>query len=184
MKFGRSAWVKTAVAMSACWALAACGSDKEPQEDQAAPASEETAPLAADVAAPAQPQAPAAPEAAPPPAPAPAPEMAKPDEPPVAAGNASGPPQGFLICSSCHAIEPGKNGIGPSLAGVFGRKAASAPGFNYSDALKKTDITWNDATLDKWLQAPMKMVPGTRMVFGGITDAGQRKQLVAYLKSL
>ncbi len=96
----------------------------------------------------------------------------------------AGPPDSYLVCGSCHSVEPGKQGIGPSMAGIYGSKAASVAGFSYSDALKGSGIVWTDANLDKWLQSPMKMVPGTRMAFSGVSDAGKRKELIAYLKSL
>src|SRR4051812_12614801 len=69
----------------------------------------------------------------------------------------------FNKCKACHQVD--KNGVGPHLGGVFGRKAASVPDYNYSDALKKSGITWDEASLDKWLQGPSKDVPGTKMIF-------------------
>jgi cytochrome c2 len=168
--------------VGAVLSLAACGSEKE----EAAPGAElapdavpvETAAPAAGapaIAAEQQKEAEAAPAA---------PAAAADAAPAQAEVAAAGPPQGFLICSSCHAVEPGKNGIGPSLAGLYGKKAASVAGYSYSEPLKKANITWTDAALDKWLEAPMKMVPGTRMVFGGIPDAAKRKELIDYMKSL
>ena len=93
-------------------------------------------------------------------------------------------PAAFAQCLACHTITPGKNGFGPSLAGIAGRKAASLPGYAYSEALKKSGISWNAATLDRWLTSPQKMVPGTRMPFAGIADPARRKQLVDYLLTL
>lgn len=168
-------------------ALAACGSAGEEPQDKAADAAaveaEAVSPAAPAEAVDAAAENPAA-EAT-----AQAPEAA-PDAVPAITGAtpaqaaSSGPPDSFLVCSACHAVVPGKNGIGPSLAGIVGKKAASVPGFAYSDALKNANVTWTDAALDKWLQAPMKMVPGTRMVFGGITDAAKRKELIDYMKTL
>ncbi len=71
-------------------------------------------------------------------------------------------------------------GQGPSLKGVVGRKAASAPGFPYTDALKKSGLTWTPASLSKFLIAPMNMVPGTAMPMQ-VPDAGERADLIAYL---
>ena len=93
-------------------------------------------------------------------------------------------PAAFAQCAACHTVQPGRNGFGPSLAGVAGRRAASLPGYAYSDALKKSGLTWNAATLERWLKGPQKLVPGTRMPFGGIPDAAKRKQVVDYLLKL
>lgn len=93
-------------------------------------------------------------------------------------------PVAFVPCMSCHAVTPGQNGIGPSLAGVFGRKAASAPGFEYSDAMKASGKTWDEATLDTYLTNPMGVVPGTRMTYMGQSDPAKRKAVIEYLKTL
>jgi cytochrome c len=85
-------------------------------------------------------------------------------------------------CAICHTTEAGKNKIGPSLAGIVGRKAGSVPNFNYSEANKNSGVTWDDATLDTYLTDPRKFVPGTKMVFPGLKNADDRKALIAYLK--
>lgn len=85
-------------------------------------------------------------------------------------------------CSICHSIEPGKNKIGPSLAGVVGRKSGSVPGYSYSDANKKSGLTWDEATLDKYLTDPRAVVPGTKMLFAGLKNPEDRKAVIAYLK--
>ena len=103
---------------------------------------------------------------------------------PAAVEAANATPVAFAPCMSCHAVTPGQNGIGPSLAGVFGRKAASAPGFEYSDAMKASGKTWDDATLDTYLANPMGVVPGTRMTYMGQSDPAKRKAVIEYLKSL
>lgn len=97
---------------------------------------------------------------------------------------AAPPADGQLLfrqrCQACHsdkAGEPAK--VGPNLAGVVGRKAASTQ-FNYSAALKGSGLTWSKENLDRFLAAPSKAVPGTRMVIP-VTDAGQRKALIDYL---
>lgn len=90
-------------------------------------------------------------------------------------------PAAFAQCMSCHTVEAGKNLIGPSLHGVVGRKAASLPGYAYSDALKKSGLTWDEATLDKWIAGPAKLVPGTKMTFFGLSDPAKRKKLIDWL---
>jgi cytochrome c len=85
-------------------------------------------------------------------------------------------------CAICHTLEPGKNKIGPSLAGVVGRKAGSVPGFAYSDANKKSGDTWDEQTLDTYLTDPRKFMPGTKMVFNGLKGPEDRKALIEYLK--
>jgi cytochrome c len=83
-------------------------------------------------------------------------------------------------CQMCHTVAAGQpHGIGPSLAGVGGRKAASTA-FTYSDALRKSGLTWDAATLDRFLAGPSKLVPGTRMVVA-ISDPKQRADAVAFL---
>lgn len=93
--------------------------------------------------------------------------------------------QGELVfkrnCAICHTVEAGKNKIGPSLAGVVGRKAGSAPGYSYSDANKNSGITWSDAELDKYLTDPRGVVPGTKMLFAGLKNPEDRKAIIAYL---
>jgi len=84
-------------------------------------------------------------------------------------------------CSGCHA--PDMNKEGPKLRGVYGRKAASAAGFAYSDALKKAAITWDDHTLDRWLTDPEEMVPDTDMAFH-LSNEEERKAVLTYLKTL
>lgn len=96
----------------------------------------------------------------------------------------AGPPVAFAQCISCHSVKPGVNGVGPSLHGVVGRKAASVAGYAYSDPLKNAGLTWDEATLDKWLAAPMTLVPGTKMVFPGIPDPARRKAAIDYLVTL
>ncbi|WP_255504559.1 cytochrome c family protein [Novosphingobium sp. EMRT-2] len=97
---------------------------------------------------------------------------------------ADGAPLAFGICKSCHSVDKGKNMIGPSLAGIVGTKAGDVAGFSFSPALKGSGLTWDDATLDKWLENPMKLVPGTRMTYSGQTDPAKRKAIIEYLKTL
>lgn len=87
-------------------------------------------------------------------------------------------------CAMCHSNQPGGEGIGPSLVGVYGKPAASQAGYDYSPALKAAHLTWDNATLDKFLVAPQATVPGTKKPFAGLTDAGQRADVIAYLASI
>lgn len=87
-------------------------------------------------------------------------------------------------CAICHSPEPGHNKIGPSLAGVVGRKAGSVPGFTYSTANSGSGIVWTRARLDAYLTNPQAVVPGTAMLFPGIQDADKRHALIDYLASL
>ena len=90
----------------------------------------------------------------------------------------------FNKCAVCHSPAAGKNGVGPSLFAVVGRKAATAPGYNYSEALKASGKTWDEATIDTWLQGPQKLVPGTKMSFAGLPNADDRANVIAYLATL
>jgi len=86
-------------------------------------------------------------------------------------------------CAVCHTVEAGKNKIGPSLAGIVGRKAGSVPGYSYTEANKNSGVTWNDANLDTYLTDPKKFIPGTKMLFVGLKSPDDRKALIAYLKA-
>ena len=89
----------------------------------------------------------------------------------------------FSRCAACHAAEPGKNGIGPSLAGVVGRSSGSVPDYSYSPAMKNAHVTWDAATLDKFLANPQGVVHGTKM-FVNVPDAAARANVIAYLATL
>lgn len=85
-----------------------------------------------------------------------------------------------MRCGSCHAVVPGARAVlGPNLSGVVGRKAASTA-FNYSPALKASNLTWNRANLDRFLTAPTRMVPGTKMVIA-VSDPAQRAAILNFL---
>lgn len=90
----------------------------------------------------------------------------------------------FKKCSACHSVDSSKNTFGPSLIGVVNRKAASLPRFAYSDALKKSGLTWTEANLRRWMAGNDILVPGTRMRHVQITDIAEQDYLLAYLKSL
>jgi cytochrome c len=101
-----------------------------------------------------------------------------------AAGDAVRGAQLFRQCGGCHSTAPGDHMTGPSLAHLWNRKAGTTPGFaRYSDALKRSSVIWNDASLDKWLASPETFVPGTSMTFPGIREGQARQDLIAYLKA-
>lgn len=85
-------------------------------------------------------------------------------------------------CAACHS--PDFNGVGPAHRGVFGRLAGTAKGFtNYSAALKRSGITWTEASLDRWLADPQVLVPGQAMGVN-LPDAGERADVIAFLRTL
>lgn len=83
-------------------------------------------------------------------------------------------------CQGCHSID--RDRAGPRHRGLFGRRAGTVPGFEYSDAMRRSGIVWTAATLDRFLAAPTKAVPGTSMGFDGVKDPRERADLIAYLK--
>jgi cytochrome c len=84
-------------------------------------------------------------------------------------------------CSICHSVSRGTNVIGPTLFDVVGRKAGTAPGFNYSAALKASGLVWTPANLDTWLISPRAFVPMSRMSFAGLHAPNDRADVIAYL---
>jgi cytochrome c len=87
-------------------------------------------------------------------------------------------------CRTCHTMKEGDHRQGPSLAGIVGRKAGSQSGYNYSSSMKESGITWDAATLDRFIANPDQVVSGNTMKpYGGITDAAQRKTIVEFLQS-
>ena len=87
-------------------------------------------------------------------------------------------------CSVCHSPLEGKNLVGPSLFGIVGRQAGQIPGFHYSPANKDSGLTWDAATLDRYLTSPKDVVPKTIMPYVGLKDDQKRADLIAYLTSL
>ncbi len=85
-------------------------------------------------------------------------------------------------CGACHSVDD--NGAGPRHRGVVGRKAASQPGFDYSDALKRSGIIWTEAELDRWLTNPNVRVPGNKMVVQLANDPRDRADLIAFLSAV
>ena len=97
-------------------------------------------------------------------------------------GDAARGAKRFDECAPCHALEKDKESVGPSLYGMFGRKAGAASDFRYSPALKRSGIAWDEQSIDRYLADPQGFIPGNRMPFGGIADAGARADLIAYLR--
>jgi cytochrome c len=88
----------------------------------------------------------------------------------------------FEPCAHCHQIGQGARMMaGPSLQGVIGRKAGTMPGYPFSPAMKSSGLTWDEATLDRFVTSPQAVVPGTRMVFAGMDDPVRRKTLIVFI---
>ena len=99
-----------------------------------------------------------------------------------AEGDAAAGEKGFAPCKACHNFE--KNGVGPSLKGVVGRKAGTYEGYSYSQPLKDSGITWDEANLKEWLIGPASnKVKGTKMMFQGLKDDKKVDDVIAYLKT-
>jgi nitrite reductase (NO-forming) len=99
----------------------------------------------------------------------------------VAIGDSRHGKEVYRKCQACHSLEPGKNTLGPSLAGIVGKKAASDPTYAYSPALRNSGMTWDVTTLDRYLLDPQKTVPGNKMPFPGLKTDNERKDVIAYL---
>ena len=87
-------------------------------------------------------------------------------------------------CGACHAVEAGRNRIGPSMFGIVGRPSGTVEGFRYSAANKNAGLTWDTATLDRYLINPRETIPGTSMTYAGLRNEAQRADMVAYLGTL
>jgi cytochrome c2 len=89
----------------------------------------------------------------------------------------------YKKCKACHSLKAGKKKVGPSLHGVLGNKAGQVKGFKYSKAMKKADITWDDASLDAFLTKPKKFLKKTKMSFVGLKKKKDRDNVIAYIKA-
>ena len=102
-----------------------------------------------------------------------------------AAGDAAAGRAAFNKCASCHQVGPNaKSGFGPHLTAIIGRPAAAAKDYNYSDAMKKSGLVWNEKTLTAFIKSPSDTVPGTKMRFWGISNEKQIADMLAYLRSM
>lgn len=100
-----------------------------------------------------------------------------------AEGDVAAGQKAFLKCKACHSVEAsGKNGVGPKLHGLFGRKAGTVEGFKYSSAMTDSGITWDEKTLATYVADPKGAIPGNKMAFVGIKNATEMENLIAYLK--
>lgn len=101
----------------------------------------------------------------------------------AAPGDAAKGEKVFAVCKACHQIGPNAhNAVGPVLSGVVGRKAGTYPGYNYSEANKNSGLTWDVATLQKYLAGPQKLVPGTKMIYPGFPNNPEKSNdVIAYL---
>ena len=88
----------------------------------------------------------------------------------------------FQECAACHKLESGANEVGPSLHGLFMRKAGELADFRYSPAMKRSAVTWTPETLDKYIADPQAFIPANRMPYAGMANASDRADLVAYLQ--
>jgi cytochrome c len=88
----------------------------------------------------------------------------------------------FQDCAACHKLEAGANNVGPSLHGIFARKAGDIADFRYSPAMKKSGIVWTPQMLEKFIAEPQAMVPANRMPYAGMASAADRADLIAYLQ--
>jgi cytochrome c len=88
----------------------------------------------------------------------------------------------FADCAACHSLAPGTNNIGPSLAGLFGRRAGTIADFRYSPAMRRSGITWTSQMLDEFIADPQKLVPANRMPYSGMPNAADRADLITYLE--
>ena len=100
---------------------------------------------------------------------------------PAPAGDVAAGRQVFRKCQACHSLEPGKSLVGPSLAGIVGKKAGMDGNFAYSPAMKQSGLTWDTVTLDRYLADPQGKVPGHRMPFPGLKSEHDRSDVIAFL---
>ncbi len=99
----------------------------------------------------------------------------------AAGGDAAAGREIYERCAGCHSLE--RDRAGPRHCGLFGRRAGSVAGYPYSEAMKRSAITWDAQSLDRFLADPLAAVPGTSMGYAGVPDAKERAELIAYLRA-
>jgi cytochrome c len=106
----------------------------------------------------------------------------------LTSARAADPQQGQSVfrsqCAICHSVQQGRTLIGPSLYGIVGRRTGSEPGYAYSTANKNANLIWTPEVLDKYLNSPQTVIPGTKMPYGGLKDPTKRADIIAYLATL
>lgn len=102
---------------------------------------------------------------------------------PAQAQDAAAGEKVFVQCRACHQVgESAKNGVGPTLNGLFGRHSGTVEGYKFTDANKNSGITWDEATFSEYIQNPRAKIPGTKMVYAGLKEPQRIKDLIAFLK--
>ncbi len=171
--------ISISMAAGLALALAACGGSEPAPTPAAAPAAEtpaETPPAeTAPVETPAE-ETPAPTEAA-------APAAAGGTDYASFTGDAAKGKRVFAQCMTCHAVQEGRNNVGPSLYGIVGRESGTIPGFKYSEANKNSNVIWTEENLFVYLEKPTEFIPGTIMAFPGLRNPQDRADVIAYLKN-
>ncbi len=171
-------YLTLAMASGLALALAACGGSESSAPAPAPAPAEAAAPEPAATETPAEPAAetPATTEAA-------APAAAGGSDYASYTGDAAKGKRVFAQCMTCHAVQEGRNNVGPSLYQIVGRTAGSVEGFKYSDANKGSGIVWTEEQLFTYLENPQATIPGTIMAFPGLKNPQDRADVIAYLKN-
>ena len=102
--------------------------------------------------------------------------------PTLAAGDPAAGQKVFNKCKTCHEADQPKNKVGPNLVGLFGRKAGSVADFNYSEAMKNSNVVWSETTLAEYVKKPKEFIAGNKMTFPGLKSDQEVEDLIAYLK--
>jgi cytochrome c len=102
--------------------------------------------------------------------------------PGAAAGDPKAGEKVFRKCATCHEVKAPKNKVGPHLVGIFGRPAGTVEGFKYSDAMKNSNVVWDEETISAYVREPKAYIPDNRMIFPGLKKDEDVANLIAYLK--